>query len=75
MYQAKKNDVLNVKDQLEQNRRRLEYEQQMKMAVNKQRHQGIKDQYAISSNKYKEYIHTKQNRLKDQFKSRVDEEK
>ena len=47
----------------------------MKMAVNKQRHQGIKDQYAISSNKYKEYIHNKQNRLKDQFKSRVDEEK
>ena len=75
MYQSKKQDVRSVKEHLEEARIRREQEELMKLEVKKQRHQGIKDQCVVSTQGYKEYQIKKQNRLKDQFRSRVDEEK
>lgn len=75
MYESKKQDVMDVKNQMNQHRAKKQNDMKQDEIAKKMRIDDIRNQLNTSSKVYNDFKAQKQNRLKNEFKEKIDVEK
>lgn len=75
MYQSKKRDVENVKQQLNELRKRKCVDENVDLQAKKVKNESIRMMQEQSNKHYKDFLASKKDKFKDEFKTKIEEEK
>lgn len=75
MYQSKRKDVQSMKDQIDELRRKKNQEEQVDLQARRVKTESVRIMQEQSQKTYQDFLATKKGKFKDEFKSKIEEEK
>lgn len=75
MYQSKRKDVQTMKEQIDELRRKKTQDEQVDLQAKRVKMETVRCMQEQSQKTYLDFLATKKGKFKDEFKSKIDEEK